>query len=261
MDLVSAAMSIYLLFPILNERQQNYSEMIKKNLTSSTEEIQKRLELVKFLDLKDSEYEDEEELLFNSEEEFLDETDSAEKKENIAEIYLRDTNNHLKHFEYGDEKFSIAAREELRSTVVSVNEDTVTRIKYDSSYRIIESIEWRKKNTVSESTMLTKKNWFYTENSIYMTEENFIEKTFTDTVFNLKELPIKVSVYNIAEKKSDDSEEKNQEKNLSVISYYDYDFNDSVILDKEEFYEQKINVSTGRIRNVIVYSSRKKICI
>ena len=92
MDIVSAALSLYLLFPILNERQQRYSELINKNLTSSPQEVEKRLELVKFLSLEEGDYSKAEELVLP---ENNPAESSAEKKETLVEVYLRDKERHL----------------------------------------------------------------------------------------------------------------------------------------------------------------------
>ena len=263
MDVVSAAMCLYLLFPILNERQQRYSEWIKKNLTSSPTEVEKRLELVKFLELKDSDYTVPEEILLDSE--YSDESrpeenasNEYEAETNIVEIYLRDTRNHLKQFEYGEEKFCVGDREGLRSSVVSVNGDTVTRTRYDSFYRIIESIVWKNSSSMSGSLMLNKKNWFYTENNFYMTEEDFESKTFSDTVYNDRKLPVKHSLYAIVEDDESSESEKKQKKNLSKVDYFEYDSDDHVVLEREEVYEQRINESSGRQKDVIVYTWEKK---
>lgn len=257
MDIVSAALSLYLLFPILNERQQRYSELIKKNLTSSPQEVEKRLELVKFLSLDESQYSSAEELVF-VDGDGENEIESIQETENTVEVYLRDIHNHLKHFEFGEEIFSIGDREGLRSSVVSVNGDTVSRIRYDSEYRIIENIVWKNRGSVSESVILNKKNWFYADDNIYMTEEDFEANTFADTVFNEEKLPVKVSLYLVSETKDEKTEEKKQKKNLSKIEYFDYDIENRVTLDKEEFYEQKLNESTGRQKDVVTYTSEKR---
>nr|WP_318711080.1 hypothetical protein [uncultured Treponema sp.] len=257
MDVVSAAMCLYLLFPILNERQQRYSEWIDKNLNSSPSEVKKRLELVKFLELKDSEYTVPEEIPLVEESSLSEKTEGNGKK-NIVEVYLRDTRSHLKQFEFGEEKFSVGHREGLRSSVVSVNDETVTRTRYDSSYRMIESIVWKNKSSVAESAMINKKNWFYTENAIYMTEDDFESNTFSDTVFNEKKLPVKISLFTIVENKGEEDPEKKHKKNLSKIDYFNYDDMNQIVFEKEEVYEQHINESTGRQKDVMTYSWEKK---
>lgn len=253
MDIVSAAMSLYLLFPILTDRQQRYSELIKRNLTSSPQEVEKRIELVKFLGLEESQYSIPEEPVSDGEE-----LKTAGKKEDVVEVYLRDVHNHLKHFEFGEEKFSVGDKDGLRSSVVSVNGDTVTRTSYDSEYRVVESIVWKNKSTVSESVMLNKKNWFYTDGEIYMTEDDFEKNIFSDTVFNDRKLPVKLSVYLVKQEKVEGSEDKAQKKNLSRVEYFDYDLQDRMTVEKTESYEQKVNETTGRQKDVVVYTSEKR---
>lgn len=268
MDIVSAALSLYLLFPILTNRQQRYSELIKKNLTSSPAEVEKRLELLKFLGFDESGFEldipeeDEEgmdffEIAEGANEEGDAETTQEEPKENIAEIYLRNTNSHLKLFEHGEEKLSVGDKEGKRSSVVSVNQDVVTRTKYDSEYRMIEQITWKNKSSLSESMMLTRRNWFYRDDSTYMTEEDFENNIFTDTVFNMKDLPVKVMEHKVEDVKTD-GDEKVQKKNLARILLYEYDDENRVIVDREEVYEQKKNESTGRVKDVVIFSQEKK---
>ncbi|MBQ0039160.1 MAG: hypothetical protein KBS64_01875 [Treponema sp.] len=268
MDIVSAALSLYLLFPILTDRQQRYSELIKKNLTSSPAEVEKRLELLKFLGFDESGFEldipeeDEEgmdffEIAEGANEEGDAETTQEEPKENIAEIYLRNTNSHLKLFEHGEEKLSVGDKEGKRSSVVSVNQDVVTRTKYDSEYRMIEQITWKNKSSLSESMMLTRRNWFYRDDSTYMTEEDFENNIFTDTVFNMKDLPVKVMEHKVEDVKTD-GDEKVQKKNLARILLYEYDDENRVIVDREEVYEQKKNESTGRVKDVVIFSQEKK---
>ena len=46
MDIVTASLSLYLLFPIISERQQHYADLIKRNVTSDPEVIEKRIELL-----------------------------------------------------------------------------------------------------------------------------------------------------------------------------------------------------------------------
>lgn len=269
MDIVSAALSLYLLFPILTDRQQRYSELIRKNLTSSPAEVEKRLELLKFLGMDESgiefevpdEAEDEMDFFEiaegSDEHEESEEIQQEEPKENIAETYLRNTQNHLKLFEHGEEKFSVGNKEGKRSSVISVNQDVVTRTKYDSDYRMMEQISWRNKSSLSESKMITRCSWFYRDDSTYMTEEDFENNIFTDTVFNMNNLPVKVTEYKV-EGVKDSAEEKAQKKNLARILLYEYDDQNRVTLDKEEVYEQKKNESTGRIKDVITFSQEKR---
>ncbi|MDO4506307.1 MAG: hypothetical protein Q4B64_05115 [Spirochaetales bacterium] len=263
MDVVSAAMCLYLLFPILNERQQRYSEWINRNLSSSPSEVEKRLELVKFLELKENDYTVPEEIPLGEDysEGKLSEGDGSDDGEtvrNIVEVYLKDTRNHLKQFEYGEERFCVGDREGLRSSVVSVNGDTVTRTRYDSSYRMIESIVWKNGSSVADSLMLNKKNWFYRENAVYMTEDDFEAKTFADTVFNERKLPVKYSLYAIVENAETPDAEKKQKKNLSRVDYFEYDDQDQITLEREEVYEQRMNEFSGRQKDVIVYTWEKK---
>lgn len=256
MNIISAAMSIYLLFPILYERQQNYSEWIGRNQALSPQEIEKRLELIKYLSLEDLQYENSESFVLTSSIE--NEIETLEQKEITEEVYLKDSYNHLKLFRFGEEKFFVGNKVGDCFEVVSVNNDVFSRKLYDSSYRLIENIVWKNKATISESTMIEKTNWNYLESPSYMTTENFINKTFSHTIFNQYNLPIKISFYNIKETEEKNNEEKMQVKLLSKIRYLDYDQANRIVLDKEENYELYINNSTGKQKNIIVFTTEKK---
>lgn len=269
MDIVSAALSLYLLFPILNERQQRYSELINKNLTSSPQEVEKRLELVRFLSLEEGDYSKAEELVLPEPEPAENGAEnSSEKKETLVEVYLRDKERHLKLYQAGEEKFAVGNKDGLRSSVVSVNKDIFSRSKFDSSYRIIEKIEWKNSSSFADAIMVNKKNWFYKDNTIYMTEDDFIANTFSDSVLNEKLLPVKVSVYSLTEEESEKKEENNKEettkeekvrkKNLSEIDYYSYDEQNRISYEKQEHYEQRKNETTLRQKDVLVYVAEKK---
>lgn len=256
MDIVTASLSLYLLFPIISERQQHYADLIKRNITSDPEVIEKRIELVKFLGFDGNDY-NFDDLQFTPD----DESDET-VNESVAEKYFTDTKNKLKLYEYEDEKFYVGEMEGERSSVISKNAEIVSRVKYDSSFRMIEEIDWKVASNVADSLMLSRKNWYYTENNIFMTEENFKENTFSDIVYDSEKVPVKISLYSVEKQNSDveknDSEEKSEKRNLSKISYYEYDGEKRVVSDKEEFYEQKKNDTTGRIKDVIVYTHEKK---
>lgn len=275
MDLVSAAMSLYLLFPVISDGQQRYSQWIKKNISSSPAIVEKRLELIKFLGL--NEFDVDQELLRSDESVHDDSADEKKTEKSIAEKYYTDVNNFLKIYEYDDEKFNVSENQKGVFSVVSVNGDNTTRIKFDSQYRISEQIVWKYAATVEGSLMDSRKVWNYSEDGISMTEENFAEKTYSTTLFNSSKLPEKVTLYNIVEVKVEDDSSKNaagkdestedgedkevkkeEKKILSRISHYFYDDEKRILSEKEEFYEEKKNQTTGRVRNAIVYSTEKK---
>lgn len=281
MDLVSAAMSLYLLFPVISDGQQRYSQWIKKNISSSPAIVEKRLELIKFLGLNESDVD--QELLLADESVPDDSADGKKTEKSIAEKYYTDINDFLKIYEYDDEKFNVSENQKGVFSVASVNGDSTTRIKFDSQYRISEQIEWKYAATIEGSLMSSKKVWNYSEYGISMTEENFVEKTYSTTLFNSSKLPEKITLYNIVEVEVEDESSKNvaekdesakddkgkkelekeevkkeEKKILSKISYYFYDDEKRILSEKEEFYEEKKNQTTGRVRNSIVYSTEKK---
>ena len=105
MDIVTASLSLYLLFPIISERQQHYADLIKRNVTSDPEVIEKRIELVKFLGFEGNDY-NFDDLQFTPD----DESDET-VNESVAEKYFTDTKNKLKLYEYEDEKFYVGEME------------------------------------------------------------------------------------------------------------------------------------------------------
>lgn len=277
MDLVSAAMSLYLLFPIISDGQQRYSQWIKKNVSSSPAIVEKRLELIKFLGLDESDVD--RELLVAEEEPDQEKPAEPKPEKNLAEKYYTGINSFLKTYEYDDEKLTVSDKSGGNFSVVSVNSDNATRTKFDSQYRITEQIVWKVAPGVDSSSMNSKKTWDYKEKSIYMTEENFSEKTYSTATYNSSNLPEKIMLYNIVEvEPEDDSEKKNNKKTssgknakeekkqvekeekkvLSKISYYSYDDEKRVLTEKEEFFEEKKNQTTGRVRNAMIYSHEKK---
>lgn len=256
MDIVTASLSLYLLFPIISERQQRYADLIKRNVTSDPEVIEKRIELLKFLGYESGEY-NFDDLQYSPE----DENEETEK-ESVAERYFTDTKNKLKLYEYDDEKFFVGEMEGERSSVISKNAEVVSRIKYDNSFRMIEEIDWKVASNVADSIMLSRRNWYYTESNIFMTEEDFKENTFSDIVYDSEKVPVKISLYSVEKTvengEKSKTEEKAEKRNLSKISYFEYDDEKRVISDKEEYYEQKKNDTTGRIKDVVVYTHEKK---
>ncbi len=256
MDIVTASLSLYLLFPIISERQQRYADLIKRNVTSDPEVIEKRIELLKFLGYESGEY-NFDDLQYSPE----DENEETEK-ESVAERYFTDTKNKLKLYEYDDEKFFVGEMEGERSSVISKNAEVVSRIKYDNSFRMIEEIDWKVASNVADSVMLSRRNWYYTESNIFMTEEDFKENTFSDIVYDSEKVPVKISLYSVEKAvengEKSETEEKTEKRNLSKISYFEYDDEKRVISDKEEYYEQKKNDTTGRIKDVVVYTHEKK---
>lgn len=259
MDLVSASLCLYLLFPILTDRQQRYSELIKRNVTSSPAEVEKRLELIRFLGLEnsDSAIFSEDYYVPTQEDDSTAESEVEPDVEEFAEIYYRNENGHLKIYEYGEEKFFVGDKEGSRNSIVSVNGDTSTRTKFDSEYRMVEQIVWKNSSVSTEAKMLDRKNWYYKDATVYMTDENFEENKFSDTIYNEKKLPVKVSVYIVDAEEIKEGDGETPKRKLSEIIYFEYDESDRIIIDKRDSYERKKNNSTGRTKDVIVYRQEK----
>ena len=258
MDLATAALSLYLLFPLYSELHYNFAQLLERNPKTNEELMEQRLELVKFIEGEEKA------------EEFLADFDGEwdkEKDEPVAERTYRRSLQRLKLYEYGEEKFSVADIDRNSMTMVSVNSDTFVRTRFDSSFRKIEQLEWKNMESVASSVLSVKRKWTYGEKNSTFIEEDFDLGTVTESVLNKKGLAVKVTKYNLEDeeipeeespKKEDESREKKtrQVKKLASVSTFSYDEENRISEEDEKFYEEKINATTGSRRTKLVYEKR-----
>lgn len=258
MDLATAALSLYLLFPLYSELHYNFAQLLERNPKTNEELVEQRLELVKFIEGEEKA------------EEFLADFDGEwdkEKDEPVAERTYRRSLQRLKLYEYGEEKFSVADIDRNSMTMVSVNSDTFVRTRFDSSFRKIEQLEWKNMESVASSVLSVKRKWTYGEKNSTLIEEDFDLGTVTESVLNKKGLAVKVTKYNLEDeeipeeessKKEDESKEKKtrQVKKLASVSTFSYDEENRISEEDEKFYEEKINATTGSRRTKLVYEKR-----
>lgn len=258
MDLATAALSLYLLFPLYSELHYNFAQLLERNPKTNEELMEQRLELVKFIEGEEKA------------EEFLADFDGEwdkEKDEPVAERTYRRSLQRLKLYEYGEEKFSVADIDRNSMTMVSVNSDTFVRTRFDSSFRKIEQLEWKNMESVASSVLSVKRKWTYGEKNSTLIEEDFDLGTVTESVLNKNGLAVKVTKYNLEDeeipeeessKKEDESKEKKtrQVKKLASVSTFSYDEENRISEEDEKFYEEKINATTGSRRTKLVYEKR-----
>lgn len=258
MDLATAALSLYLLFPLYSELHYNFAQLLERNPKTNEQLMEQRLELVKFIEGEEKA------------EEFLADFDGEwdkEKDEPVAERTYRRSLQRLKLYEYGEEKFSVADIDRNSMTMVSVNSDTFVRTRFDSSFRKIEQLEWKNMESVASSVLSVKRKWTYGEKNSTLIEEDFDLGTVTESVLNKKGLAVKVTKYNLEDeeipeeespKKEDESKDKKtrQVKKLASVSTFSYDEENRISEEDEKFYEEKINATTGSRRTKLVYEKR-----
>ncbi len=263
MDLATAALSLYLLFPLYSQLHYDFAQLLERNPKTNEQLMERRLELVKFIGGEEKA------------DEFLADFDGEwdnEKDEPVAERTYRRSLQRMKLYEYGEEKFSLADIDRNSMSMVSINDETFVRTKFDSSFRRIEQLEWKNKESVASSVLSVKRKWTYGEKGSTFIEEDFDLATVTESVLNKKGLAVKVTKYNLEDeeipeeenskkdgsKKEDGSKEKKTRrvKKLASVSTYSYDNENRISEEDEKFYEEKINATTGSRRTKLVYEKR-----
>ena len=153
MSFFEALFFLYLLFPVINEKQFLISNAMKGNITlEKTEELKTKLE--KFL---------------NSDE--IDFGLYEEPKKNHSEFYLKNSFGKLVFFKFDKELLSVSNELENFSCT-SVNEEQFSMVKYNADYKPVEKIVWENKNTVADSKIILKENWKYSGEYIFSTKED-----------------------------------------------------------------------------------------
>lgn len=181
MDLATAVLFFYLLFPTFSVQQKNLSYALGKERLTTIEENEKCNEVKKYLGIEPKDTQIYTKEIFEGDDVPLpeglespeygpqsegssllnDEKKSAEEDiKPIAEIQYLNSKNRLRLFEYGEEKFSVGMLNQSKS-IVSVNKDKITRVQYDNSYRIQEKIIWKNSTSVKDSTVIKKITYKY----------------------------------------------------------------------------------------------------
>src|SRR5574344_1127642 len=160
MDFASAALLLYLLFPTISVPQRNMAYALGKTRLSAAEEEIELRQIKIFLGYELAEETPSEEVVpldtetdvplpselenpqYGPQSEGSDllaggASGSEEKKVSAAEKQYINSQNRLRLFEYGEEILSINKSPKGERSIVSVNDKTITRLRYDDSFRLI----------------------------------------------------------------------------------------------------------------------------
>ncbi len=241
MSFFQALFFLYLLFPVINENQLMISCAMKGNVfPSQAEEL--KLELEKFLNSEESSFV------------FYDDS----KKDN-AEVYLRNSLGRLVFFKFDKELLSVS-EEDGNLSCVSVNEDQFSRVRYNSDYKPFEKIVWENKNTVSDSKMILKQNWKYSDKYVFSTKEDFKNKKDYEIQYNENFLPLHIVEYSyIQNPVSDEKKSLPETKVLTKKNFFSYDEQNRILTDEEISYDEKFNgKEIYRKKNVYNYTDKSE---
>lgn len=243
MVFTAVALSVYLLFPMLNERHEKFAGMLNKD-PSSPELVNQKLKLVS--KMKDP---SEKENVFSSDEKV---DDLVEKKEeSLTAVYSRNSKNMLSAFSYDDEIFVPVQLLDGERSFISVNKDTIYRVKFDSAMKVSEEIEWKNGNSVSDSRMISRKTWNYGERKS-VTEELFLHDEIIETFYDGKDNPVKIYNYLLVQNPKSTAENplpKMKKVDVIIENFFD---------EENRLVESSINDYARRIEDDrIVY--KKKI--
>lgn len=187
MVVTAVALSVYLLFPMLNERHERFAGMLKKD-PSSPELVNQKLKLLS--KIKDSSEKVE---VFSAEEKIDDLAENKDEK-SLTSVCLRNSQKMLSAFSYDDEVFVPVQLLDGERSFISVNKDSIYRVKFDSFMNVSEEIEWKNGNSVSDSNMISRKTWNYGEKKSVM-EELFLQDKIIETFYDSRNNPVKIYNY------------------------------------------------------------------
>ena len=178
MDMVTASMCLYLLFPIVNERQNQYATLLKRTPQTDSEFVMQKLSLEKFIGLGNTD----EKLSLEYVPDTLNEFQEGQEEDYGPAVHYKNRMERLSYFSKGTLGFSVSNamyQNESYSTVI--NNDTVTRTKYDSKYRVSEKIVMSNGKDLSSVKMMSRQIWKY-EPMISCIEDDFDEKKSVSTI-------------------------------------------------------------------------------
>jgi len=221
MDFTSAVLSFYLLFPNLYASQEWFKAVLPVpqifvSEQRSEESVEEKIKSVQnFLFATDDAIP----------EDFFSEENAAnvsEEEKPVSERLYLDSENKMRLFEYGEEKFIPLAsytkegEPSLGQSLVSVNSDCVTRVEFDSDYLPKEKLVWKNASTEKDSVLLSKTSWTYSElGESVVTEENFAAGTVVVSEKDAAGLVAKRSFYSV--KKDPLSTENNPLPDIKIL--------------------------------------------
>lgn len=185
MNISCASLFAYLLFPLITERQADYAAEIRAAGSEPFLDAQKKNELLHFLGMD------------GTAAAYAPLPEPLRPDMPAAEVYMRNSLGRLKLFEYEEEQLSLSENSDGSFSCVSVNNDVVSRITYDSLCRAVEKTVWKNADSVSDSVMLLEKKWSYSGSVIFSTEKQFQEKKLYEVQYNSSRKPVSIYEYDL----------------------------------------------------------------
>ncbi len=249
MDMVTASMCLYLLFPIVNERQNQYATLLKRTPQTDSEFVMQKLSLEKFIGLGNTD----EKLSLEYVPDTLNEFQEGQEEDYGPAVHYKNSMERLSYFSKGTLGFSVSSamyQNESYSTVI--NNDTVTRTKYDSKYRISEKIVMSNGKDLSSVKMMSRQIWKY-EPMISCIEDDFDEKKSVSYLYDKSSYPSLVTFYDL--ELEEDGSEKNRIKTRTVS--YSYDAENRILEESEDLFRSRRKVYSKKN----VYSYAKNLSV
>ncbi len=249
MDMVTASMCLYLLFPIVNERQNQYATLLKRTPQTDSEFVMQKLSLEKFIGLGNTD----EKLSLEYVPDTLNEFQEGQEEDYGPAVHYKNRMERLSYFSKGTLGFSVSSamyQNESYSTVI--NNDTVTRTKYDSKYRISEKIVMSNGKDLSSVKMMSRQIWKY-EPMISCIEDDFDEKKSVSYLYDKPSYPSMVTFYDL--ELEEDGSEKNRIKTRTVS--YSYDAENRILEESEDLFRSRRKVYSKKN----VYSYAKNLSV
>ena len=224
MDLVQASLLLYLLFPVINERQVQYSAYIRYN--ANPKEIERKTELESFL----------------SENEFfleITDEDSDDTQEAAGEVYMKNFSGKLAFFNRDDEYFSVSDKQKGFVYSSSADGEKIERTKYDAQFRPLEKLTWKSTLKAQDAPITAKTIWSYVGDEVFVTEEDFAAKTIVQIRANHKNLPLDQRDYELLTNPQSTEEAPLEDiKFLVKETFTTYDGENRVLSCEELFYDK-----------------------
>lgn len=249
MDMVTASMCLYLLFPIVNERQNQYATLLKRTPQTDSEFVTQKLALEKFIGFGNTD----EKLSLEYVPDTLDEFQEGQEEDFGPAVHFKNSMERLSYFSKGSLGFSVSSAMNLNESYSTViNKDTVTRTKYDSKYRVSEKIVMSNGKDLSSIKMMSRQIWKY-DPRISCIEDDFDEKKSVEYLYEKPAYPSLVTFYDL-ELEEDGSEKKRiRTRTLS----YSYDDENRILEESEALFRSRRKVYSKKN----VYSYAKNLSV
>ncbi len=134
--------------------------------------------------------------------------ENTDEEKSIAEEMFINSMNKLSLFKYGEEQFAVNDRNSNKRVLVTVNKDTVIRIRYDEDFYLKDKIIWKNALTLKDSVILSKITYGYSKAGdgkkivIAKQEEYPQEKRLIEHVYDKNGNPVEI-IYSHFEQNTD----------------------------------------------------------